>query len=101
MVLPGLRIERPPFAADPFRFVVAGTDSCLNVREQPASTANVIACVADGTAGTLAPGSLAGIEEPTAATFEQSATTIERWARVHFATGEEGWVSASFLAWAK
>lgn len=59
--------------------VVFGTESCLNVREQPAAAATVLDCLTDGTTVALTPGT--------------TAADNAKWRQVE----GKGWVSLDYL----
>jgi len=67
------------------RYVVAGTESCLNVRESPSTGAPIVGCVSDGTSVAVAEGPVTeeGVD----------------WIRVEQSplVDESGWVLADFL----
>jgi hypothetical protein len=67
------------------RYVVAGTQSCLNVREMPSTSAPIVGCVPDGTSVAVAEGPVTeeGVD----------------WIRIEQSPllEESGWVLAEFL----
>jgi len=89
------RIELPPFS-DAMAFVVARTDSSLNVRSEPSLEAEILANLLDGSRAELA-------DRPDgdpSATFEPGSTSPRLWVHVRAEDGAEGWVDSAFLDWA-
>ena len=89
------KIELPPFS-DAMAFVVARTDSSLNVRRQPSLEAEILTSLLDGSQAQLA-------DRPDgdpSATFEPGSTSPRLWVYVRAENGTEGWVDSAFLDWA-
>ncbi len=103
-VTPPPKIEFPPFDDD-IHLKVAADGGCLNLRDLPLTTANVITCLPDETSMTVTEVSLTEVPsyfsslEPFVISVSYS--DGNRWAHVQTDTGQEGWVSAEFLDWAE
>lgn len=95
-------IQFAPYAGPP-QLVVSNTGACLNVREQPDTTAPVRRCYPDGTIAepattTIPPPEVeyTNVVEPYGTHRDQSG---EPWIYLRMPDGIEGWASAEFLAW--
>ncbi|HWI64829.1 MAG TPA: SH3 domain-containing protein, partial [Symbiobacteriaceae bacterium] len=76
-------VQKPPFP-EQLSLTVAGTGDCLNVRTEPSVSAQVVACLKDGTKVTVA---------PDANQVAQIWGDQRQWARVKTADGKAGWAS--------
>lgn len=94
LIPPKLIHGEPP--AQPFPFVVAGTGDCLNLRDAPSLTGDVIACVPDGTPLILAE----WLAPQTAPYGSYSGGPDGMWVYVSTSGGLKGWVAAAYLDWA-
>jgi hypothetical protein len=93
------RLERAPFPDAPLlRFRVAGTGSCLNLRDAPSASGSVLACVNDGQELEL---DLEGERLWEGADERISFTARDGgfWALVR-AGDQRGWASTAYLEWA-
>ena len=93
-------IEFPPFDDD-FVFRVAGTGSCLYLRQNPDEQAAVLDCLPDGSRVVSGPG-LHQFEDREigpiwVAVAEDRSFT--RWIHVRAASGAAGWVAHEYLEW--
>jgi hypothetical protein len=95
MLLAHVAIQRPPFD-DSFTFVVARTNSCLNLRAGPSAASASEGCLPDGATVTRQPVALPEYAQPVGASVEADG----RWVHVVSADGRAGWVSAAYLDWA-
>jgi hypothetical protein len=91
--------EFAPYPEDPpMRFRVAGTGSCLNLREGPGADTQSLACLADGTVLTLHPEGEYLWENATQK-YTHAFSEAGPFAMVHTASGPAGWVSTQYLEW--
>lgn len=90
-------LERPPFD-DRMLFRVARTGGCLNLRERPSESAEIIVCLADGTEVELSQDvTTAGVDQDASTRYGEDGAGI--WAFVK-AGEQRGWVSIQYLDWA-
>ena len=96
------KIEYPPFAEET-AFRVAGTGSCLRLREEPGEDSRVLACLPDGER-LLFVESDAEPEQDQYGNFQTPHPSLSEtwrmggpWVRVRTEDGAEGWVSHGYL----
>ena len=90
------KFEQPPFD-DAFEMVVQVDPEGLNLREQPDAASKSLAVLSDGARVTLA-----ASNDPSLGPSERSAQRNDSftWLYVRTESGLEGWVNATWLAWA-
>jgi len=95
-VLLAPKFEQPPLD-ESFRFVVEVDPSGLNLRDEPASQAQSLRLLQDGT-----PLLLAESSDPSLGPSERSVRQAEgaTWLFVRAEDGLEGWANSTWLAWA-
>ena len=96
------KIEYPPFAAET-AFRVAGTGSCLRLREEPGENSRILDCLPDGErllfveSGQPEQDQYGYLSSPHLSLSEMWAEEGP-WVRVRTEDGTEGWVSHGYLA---
>jgi hypothetical protein len=95
-----LKYQAAPFTDEVALKVSTGGD-CLNLRDAPAVTAAVLACLPDGTHLTFETVLLTtNPKEPPHEFIGQRSEDSSIWLHVRTGAGRTGWVNATYVAWA-